>query len=139
MHNREDRLSIALGLASMKPADLARALHVLPQHVNNWRKRGVPAAMLLKAAKAMNVRPEWLGHVDAGPIQLEKSASSSNGTSFPPDREDSGQADDPTVKMLRQALKLLIDQMDPDELEAIQLEHEKIQRLRRSWERRTQQ
>lgn len=39
-------------------ADLARALRVLPQHLTNWRKRGIPAERCPDIERATGLRCE---------------------------------------------------------------------------------
>jgi DNA-binding transcriptional regulator YdaS (Cro superfamily) len=50
------------------PTKLARSLGVLPQHINNWRKRGVPAERCIAIEEATDgtvtrhdLRPDVFG------------------------------------------------------------------------------
>lgn len=49
------------------PSELASALKITPQTLNNWFVRGVPGRHLLTAAKALRVNPEWLESGDGVP------------------------------------------------------------------------
>lgn len=54
--NPIDRAVQAIGTQ----AELARVLGVLPQHVNNWRQRGIPAARCPAIEAATGIRCEEL-------------------------------------------------------------------------------
>lgn len=58
-----DRLKLAMTEANAKPADLARACGVSTASVSDWlsgESKSIKAANLLKAAKFLNVSPDWL-------------------------------------------------------------------------------
>ena len=58
------RFSEALAFAGKRPVDVADALGVDPQLVNNWKERGVSKSNNDQAAKYLGVDPGWLatGH-----------------------------------------------------------------------------
>jgi len=39
---------------------IAHAFNVLPQHVNNWAKSGVPLHVMIKAQEVFSVNASWL-------------------------------------------------------------------------------
>ena len=55
-----DRLRKAAKEEFMRPIDLSRALKESSQNINAWFNRGVPAAKMHLAAKAVNRSEEWL-------------------------------------------------------------------------------
>ncbi len=55
-----DRLKTLLQECHLTPSDLALHRNVLPQHVNNWIRRGVPIARLDDLAQLLCVHTRWL-------------------------------------------------------------------------------
>ncbi|MGC1329412.1 LexA family transcriptional regulator [Pseudomonas sp.] len=55
-----DRLKTLLHDCHLTPSDLALHRNVLPQHVNNWIRRGVPVARLDDIAQLLCVHTRWL-------------------------------------------------------------------------------
>ncbi|MGY4490863.1 LexA family transcriptional regulator [Pseudomonas sp. TE3610] len=55
-----DRLKTLLQECHLTPSDLALHRKVLPQHVNNWIRRGVPIARLDDIAQLLCVHTRWL-------------------------------------------------------------------------------
>jgi len=55
-----DRLKTLLQECHLTPSDLALHRKVLPQHVNNWIRRGVPIARLDDIAQLLCVHTHWL-------------------------------------------------------------------------------
>lgn len=55
-----DRLKTLLLECHLTPSDLALHRNVLPQHVNNWIRRGVPIARLDDIAQLLCVHTRWL-------------------------------------------------------------------------------
>lgn len=55
-----DRLRSLLKDCHLSPSDLALHRNVLPQHVNNWIRRGVPVARLDDIAELLCVHTRWL-------------------------------------------------------------------------------
>jgi phage repressor protein C with HTH and peptisase S24 domain len=71
-----DRLREALTERGMKTTELAKALKVTDQTLNNWKKRGVPGYMLTKTANALRVPRQWLesgeGEINAMPTSVDR-------------------------------------------------------------------
>ncbi|WAH59471.1 XRE family transcriptional regulator [Pseudomonas silvicola] len=55
-----DRLKTLLQECHLSPSDLALHRNILPQHVNNWIRRGVPIARLDDIAGLLCVHTHWL-------------------------------------------------------------------------------
>ncbi len=55
-----DRLKTLLQDCHLSPSDLALHRNVLPQHVNNWIRRGVPVARIDDIAQLLCVHSRWL-------------------------------------------------------------------------------
>jgi len=55
-----DRLRTLLKDCHLSPSDLALHRNVLPQHVNNWIRRGVPVARMDDIAQLLCVHSRWL-------------------------------------------------------------------------------
>jgi len=60
MINSGDRLKTLLQDCHLTPSDLALYRNVLPQHVNNWIRRGIPIARLDDIAQLLCVHTRWL-------------------------------------------------------------------------------
>lgn len=54
------------------PSDLASALGISNQTLNNWFIRGVPGRRLLAVAKFLSVQPEWLETGEGSPLSQEQ-------------------------------------------------------------------
>lgn len=54
------RIDYRLKALNMSDSELARAVHISPQVVHGWRKRGVPPARYAEIARALGMPAEWL-------------------------------------------------------------------------------
>ena len=74
MHDQMKRLTEfaqnTLGIA--KPSDLARALNVSPQALNNWKTRGISKPELFAIQTKIGVSAEWLQSGNGEPINEKK-------------------------------------------------------------------
>lgn len=88
----KDRIAAAMTARNMTAADLARACQVKPPSVSAWLSgdtKSLRADVLLKAARALDVEPEWLA-AGTGPMQ-----SGGAGSAEPPAQDRSDEVEIP--------------------------------------------
>lgn len=89
MNTSGDRLRLLLREVHLSASDFAKNRDVTPQHVNNWFKRGVPAARLNEIAETLSVNSKWL-HKGEGPKHPIPYPTNKTESPVATTREDSG-------------------------------------------------
>ena len=70
-HRPIDRVLALARERDMDQTALARAMDVQPQHVTNWKTRGIPAAQLPIAAKVLGCSVDYLLGREPPPLALD--------------------------------------------------------------------